>query len=97
MRIGLAAGLIAGAALMTAVSPASAETWCRNGSMCVFSSYQQCASTIGVMGGVCTRERAMARYAEPRPVSSRGSSRYASYSSTPLPLNVHPSRFDCNN
>jgi hypothetical protein len=86
-------GLVFGAAIF-ACGTAQAETWCRNGTMCSFSSYQQCASTVRVLGGQCTRERA--RYSEPR-ISARAASRYAQYSSSPLPVNLHPTRFSCSN
>ena len=86
------AGTTALLALTAGLSTAQAETWCRqaNGSsMCAFSSYQQCASVVRTAGGTCTRSGFRAE--------TRRTSRYASYSSTPLPVNLHPSRFDCSN
>lgn len=87
---------IAGAAVLMAftagVSTAQAETWCRQAggtSMCAFSSYQQCASVVRTAGGSCTRSAFR--------TETRRTSRYASYSSTPLPVNLHPSRFSCSN
>jgi hypothetical protein len=98
MRTSVITGLFAVAALMTATS-AHADTWCRNGSMCVFGSYQQCASAVRVMGGVCARETSRytpaPRYSETRVSAGRAS--YAQYSSSPLPTNLHPSRFSCSN
>ena len=85
-------------------NPAQAEIWCRRDlggghAMCGFASAQQCLASVRVSGGACEREGALRR-AEPRRAvhgaSYRGA-RYSHYSSTPLPVNLNPSRFDCSN
>jgi hypothetical protein len=89
--------MVAGTALLIA-SSAQADTWCRNGTLCIYSSYQQCASSIRIMGGSCTRERSPRYSAQPQqPRAFVGRSSYAQYSSSPLPTNLHPSKFSCSN
>ena len=96
-----AAGLGALIVMLGASAPAQAEVWCRRDlsgahTMCGFATAQQCLAAVRVSGGACDRGGVARHAAEPRR-AVRSGTRYAHYSSTPLPVNLNPSRFDCSN